>query len=301
MRGVHAQSIVDALEAGVAKQEGCVMSYVAKPQDGIAWVSGASTGLGRAVALALADGGWTVAVTGRSPVDLETLVAACADCSGKVVAYPGDVTKGGIVAQIVKRIEAKQGPIVLAVLAPSEDESAPAGNLSREVLEEVFTASFVAVTNALLPLAPVMRQRRRGQIAILSSVAGYGGLPTMRAIGAAKAALINLAESMQADLAADGVRLQVVTPGPLGAPDEGAGVLVRSAYLPFDRAAERLIAGLSNPVGFEIAFPRRVAWLMKALNLVPYPLYFALTRRAGRMDSQVRAPRRVPRVPTAQG
>jgi NAD(P)-dependent dehydrogenase (short-subunit alcohol dehydrogenase family) len=274
------------------------MRYVAKPQDGIAWVSSASTGLGRAVALALAEEGWTVAVSGRSPVDLDTLVAACTECLGRIVPYPGDLTKGGIVAQIVKRIESKQGPIVLAVLPPSEDEAIATGMLSREMLDEGYAASFVSVTNALLPLLPAMRQRRLGQIAVISSIIGYGGLPDMRATGAAKAAVINLAESMQADLAADGVRLQVVTPGPLGIPPESAGALARRAYLPFDEAASRVVAGLRSPVRFEIAFPRRVVWPMKLLKMLPYPLYFALTRLVRPIEPQVR-PRRVPRAPTA--
>jgi NAD(P)-dependent dehydrogenase (short-subunit alcohol dehydrogenase family) len=274
------------------------MNYVAKPQDGIAWISSASTGLGRAVAMALAEKGWTVAVSGRSPVDLDTLVAACEECPGRIVPYPGDLTKGGIVAQIVKRIESKQGPIVLAVLPPSEDEAIATGALSREMLDEAYAASFVSVTNALLPLLPSMRQRRLGQIALVSSVIGYGGLPDMRATGAAKAALINLAESMQADLAADGVRLQVVTPGPLGKAPENAGAFARRAYLPFDQAASRVVAGLRSPVRFEIAFPRRVIWPMKTVKLLPYPLYFALTRLVRPATPQIRS-RRAPRVPSA--
>jgi NAD(P)-dependent dehydrogenase (short-subunit alcohol dehydrogenase family) len=275
------------------------MTYVAKPQDGIAWVSSASTGLGRAIAMALAEEGWTVAVSGRSPVDLDTLVAACEECPGRIVPYPGDLTKGGIVAQIVKRIEGKQGPIVLAVLPPSEDESIAAGTLSREMLDEAYAASFVSVTNALLPLLPAMRQRRLGQIAVISSIIGYGGLPNMRAIGAAKAALINLTESMQMDLAADGVRLQLVTPGPLGKPPERAGMFARRTYLPFDRAAGRVVAGLRSPARFEVAFPRRVVWPMKFVTSLPYPLYFALTRFVRPMEPDAR-PRRAPRTPTAR-
>ncbi len=275
------------------------MTYVAKPQDGIAWVSSASTGLGRAVAMALAEDGWTVAVSGRSPVDLDTLVAACEECPGRIVPYPGDLTKGGIVAQIVKRIESKQGPIVLAVLPPSEDEAVATGTLSREMLDEAYAASFVSVTNALLPLLPGMRQRRLGQIAVISSIVGYGGLPDMRGTGAAKAALINLAENMQTDLAADGIRLQVVTPGPLGKPPEDAGAVARRAYLPFDQAASRVVSGLRSPVRFEIAFPRRVVWPMKAVKLLPYPLYFALTKFVRPMEPRAR-PRRSPRTPTAR-
>jgi NAD(P)-dependent dehydrogenase (short-subunit alcohol dehydrogenase family) len=275
------------------------MSYVAKPQDGIAWVSSAGTGLGRALAMALAEEGWTVAVSGRSPVDLETLVAACAECPGKIAPYPGDLTKGGIVAQIVKRIESKQGPIALAILLPSEDEAMATGTLTRETLDHAHATGFVSVTNALIPLLPGMRQRGLGQIAVVSSVIGYGGLPDMRATGAAKAALINLAESMQGDLATEGVRLQVIIPGPLGKPPESAGAWMRRAYLPYDEAASRVVVGLRNSARFEIAFPRRVVWPMKVVNLLPYPLYFALTKFVRPKKPDARS-RRVPRTSTAR-
>jgi NAD(P)-dependent dehydrogenase (short-subunit alcohol dehydrogenase family) len=255
------------------------VSYVAKPQDGVAWVSSASTGLGRAVALALADSGWTVAVTGRNPVDLETLVAACAECSGKIIAYPGDVTKGGIVAQIVKRIESKQGPIVLAILPPSEEEATPTGSLTREMLDDAINAGFVSVTNALLPLMPAMRERKQGQIAILSSFVGYRGLPEARGTGAAKAALKNLAESLHSELASDGVRLQLVTVGMVGEPQQGTRAIARSMHLDLDAAAARVISGLKRSSGFEIAFPRRVIWPLRLAGALPYSVYFALTRR----------------------
>lgn len=278
------------------------MSYVATPQDGVAWVSSASTGLGRAVALALADRGWTVAATGRNPVDLETLVAACADCSGKIVAYPGDVAKGGVVAQVVKRIESKQGPIVLAVLAPSEDEASFGGALTREAIDEALTASFVSVTNALLPLIPAMRERRQGQIAILSSFTGYRGLPDGHGTGAAKAALRNLAEGLHADLAADGVRLQIVTAGMLGEPGAEVGAIARAMHLSLDAAADRVVSGLKRATGFEVAFPRRLIWPLRIVGALPDSMYFAITRRRrgnARRGKAARSARRATRTPVA--
>jgi NAD(P)-dependent dehydrogenase (short-subunit alcohol dehydrogenase family) len=283
-------------------QEGLVVSYVARPQDGVAWVSSASTGLGRAVALALADQGWTVAATGRNPVDLETLVAACADCSGKIVAYPGDLTRGGVVAQIVKRIESKQGPIVLAILPPSEDEGAAAGALTRETLEHALTTSFVSVTNALLPVMMAMRERKQGQIAILSSFTGYRGLRHWRGTGPAKAALKNLAEGLHSELVADGVRLQIVTAGMVGPPAPGARPLARLMHVSVDAAAARVVSGLKRSSGFEIAFPRRLLWPLRLVGALPDPVYFAITRRTRSKESRaeaVRSTRRATRTPVA--
>ncbi len=209
--------------------------------------------------------------------------------AARLSAYPGDISKGGIVAQIVKRIESKQGPIVLAILPPSEDEATPPGALTREMLDEALTASFVSVTNALLPLMPAMRERKQGQIAILSSFAGYRGLPDMRGTGAAKAALRNLAEGLYSDLAADGVRIQIVTVGMVGTPGNKTRGVARWMQMSIDAAAERVISGLKRGSGFEVAFPRRLIWPLRLIGALPDSVYFAVTRR---MRAR-RTPRRV--------
>ena len=124
--------------------------------------------------------------------------------------------------------------------------------------------------------------QRRGHIAIVSSVAGYRGLPTSAAYGATKAALINLAESLKNELDRAGVKLQLVNPGFIKTPLTDKNEFKMPFLMPVEKAVARMIAGLQTN-RFEITFPRRFTWQLKLLRLLPYRLYFAFTqRRTGR-------------------
>jgi NAD(P)-dependent dehydrogenase (short-subunit alcohol dehydrogenase family) len=144
-----------------------------------------------------------------------------------------------------------------------------------------------------------MRGRRCGQIAIVSPTSSHPGLPSAFAFSAAKAALINLAETLHSELEGQGIRLHIVNPGPLGPPGDTLGRIAAWLHLPHDQAAARLIRGLKRSRGFEIVFPRRTAWPSKALNLLPYPLFLRVLARI-RDHSRLaaaRTARRIPRLP----
>jgi short-subunit dehydrogenase len=123
-----------------------------------------------------------------------------------------------------------------------------------------------------------MAARRRGHIALVASVAGYGGLPTAAAYGPTKAALINMAESLKLDCDRLGIKLQLVDPGFVKTPLTDRNDFPMPFLMPVEDAVDALIAGLATQ-RFEIVFPRRFALLLKLLNMLPYDAYFALVRR----------------------
>jgi short-subunit dehydrogenase len=127
-------------------------------------------------------------------------------------------------------------------------------------------------------LLPAYLAARRGHIAVVASVAGYRGLPTGAAYGATKAALVNLCEALKFDLDRAGVKLQLVNPGFVKTPLTDQNEFRMPALMPVEKAVARMIAGLESE-RFEITFPRRFTWQMKLLRLLPYPFYFAVTRR----------------------
>lgn len=250
----------------------------ARPGDGIAWITGASSGIGEALAERLVALGWKVAVTARSAGSLEALRERVADSPGEILVMPGDVTDAARMAAIVAELETEHGPVALAVLNAGVylpvDGTAP----DLDAFHASFDVNLKGTANALVPLVAAMKPRRRGQIALVASVAGYSGLPTSAAYGATKAGLINLAEAMKFDLDRLGILIQIVSPGFVDTPATKDNPFPMPHLMPVDAAADALIDGLGG-TSFEISFPKRFTRQLKFLRLLPYRLYFPLMAR----------------------
>lgn len=242
---------------------------------GVAWICGASHGIGRELARELVRAGWQVAASARSRDALQTLVE---ETGGAARAYPLDVTLPETVTDSVRAIEREMGPIDLAVLNAGVYDPMPLETFSAEACRQTFEVNLMGVVNGLDALLPGMRSRARGQVLVMGSVAGYRGLPMGGAYGASKAALINLSESLAPELARDGVRLRVVNPGFVRTRLTDKNPFPMPARITPQMAAQRIVAGLDRR-GFEITFPRRFTYFLKLLRCLPYRLYFVLMRR----------------------
>ena len=243
-----------------------------RPGDGVIWITGASAGIGRALALRFAGAGFRVAASARSA---ETLAELAAQSGGRIEAVPLDVTD----AAAVQAAAARLAPIALAVLNAGTHEPMGAADFSTARLRRLFEVNLFGVAHGIEAALPDMLGRRAGKLAIVASVAGYGGLPTAVAYGATKAALVNMAEALKLELEGTGVSLALICPGFVETPLTAKNDFPMPFLIPAERAAERMFDGLLGDA-FEITFPRRFAWLMKAVNLLPYALYFRLVRRA---------------------
>jgi NAD(P)-dependent dehydrogenase (short-subunit alcohol dehydrogenase family) len=246
-----------------------------------AWITGASSGIGRELALALARRGVTVAASARSRDALEALAAEAGaePANARILPTPLDVTdRAAVKAAAEAAIRVFRGPPDLVVLnagtfLPMAAEIFDAARFRTQV--EVNLMGTVHMLEALLPACLAVRH---GHIAIVSSIAGYRGLPTSAAYGATKAALINLAESLKYDCDRAGVKLQLINPGFVKTPLTDKNDFAMPHLMPVEMAVARMIAGLQTR-RFEITFPRRFTWQLKLLRLLPYRLYFAITRR----------------------
>jgi short-subunit dehydrogenase len=138
--------------------------------------------------------------------------------------------------------------------------------------------NLIGTANALAAVMPSMIARSRGQIAIVSSVAGYRGLPRAIAYSATKAALIAMAESLKFDLDRAGVMVNVVNPGFVKTPLTDRNDFPMPFLMRVEDASRRIVEGLASG-RFEVCFPRRFAYILKAMRLVPYALYFPLVGR----------------------
>ncbi len=252
--------------------------YRATPKDGIAWVTGASSGIGRAVAVELARRGWRVAITARRAAELESVKEEAKGLSGTILPYPGDVTDEAGMNGTVALIEADHGPIALAFLNAGTYFVDKEGLFDPKSVMKTFDINVGGAVHCLSPLIDTMSRRKQGQIAVNASVAGYGGLPRSSAYGATKAALINMVSSLKFSLDPVGITLQLVCPGFVKTPLTDRNDFPMPFLLNVEEAATRICNGFET-AGFEITFPRRLSWMLKALNVLPYSLYFPLVAR----------------------
>ena len=258
--------------------------YRANPKDGLAWVTGASSGIGRAVALELGRRGYKVAATGRRAAELEALAAE----SQNIFSFPGDVTDRASMTRLVGEIEASHGRIALAFINAGVYFIAERDKFSADVIWQTFQINVGGAVNCLDPVLAAMERRGSGQIALTSSLAGYGGIEGSMAYGSTKAALIYMAEALKLTYERAGLTIQIVNPGFIDTPMTEQNDFKMPFIMGADRAAKIICNGFEKS-GFEIAFPRRLAYLFKAVCLLPYPLFFwqmqRSTKRARRRGS----------------
>lgn len=251
-------------------------------EHGLAWVTGASSGMGRALALRLVRDGYSVVVTSRNHDKLVALQQEAAT-DGRIIVLDGDVTNPQDMERVLASIEYDHGDLSLAVFTADVTIPVRGDDLHREAFERSFSVNVNGVVNCLLPAVAHMKARGRGHIAIVSGAAGYGGLPGNAAYGATKAALINLAESLKLDLDRIGIRLQLINPGFVDATGSPRLGLQRSGVISADAAAQHIVEGLKSK-HFEISFPKRSTTMAKISRLLPYGVYFALVDRLTRQS-----------------
>lgn len=238
------------------------------------WITGGGSGIGRALARIAAAEGMVVSVSGRRQDALEETGR------GHSRIFPAmlDVTDAAAVDAALDAIEAQHGPVDIAVLNAARYQAMDAADFDLAGFRDHIETNVMGVAHCLAPLLARMRRRGKGRIALVASVAGYRGLPQAAAYGPTKAALINLAESLRPGAAADGVIIQVVNPGFVETPMTAANDFPMPFLVSPEKAARHILAGLRRD-GFEIAFPWPFVMLLKVARLLPYRLYFALTRR----------------------
>ena len=241
---------------------------VMRPNHGVAWVTGASSGIGRAVCLRLAKEGWRVAASARRADALEELAREAGALKGEVQAFPVDITDQNAVHACVAEIERSYGPIALALLNAGVYLPVDAAKFKAEALVKSVNVNLFGAAFALEAITPAMVERGRGHIAIVSSVTGYGGLPTSSAYGATKAALINMAECFKIELDRWGVRTSVINPGFVETPAQDDNTFPKPFMVSADTAAKRIVRGLKTQA-FEITFPKRFTYQLKLLGLLP--------------------------------
>ncbi|MES2907293.1 MAG: SDR family NAD(P)-dependent oxidoreductase [Pseudomonadota bacterium] len=246
----------------------------------IIWITGASTGIGHALALEMAARGYTVCATARSADKLAAL-----SVHSDIHAYAGDVRNFDDMKTIVSAIEAAHGPIEIAVLNAAIYQLTNAIPFEREKYIAQIETNQIGVINGLAALLPRMEEHKRGAVWVVGSVAGFGGLPTAAAYASTKAALINMVQSLKFDLDKRGIHIGIINPGFVDTPLVSGNRFKMPFIMPPEKAAKIIADGMAKRK-FEITFPRRFSWMIKFGSNLPYALYFPIIKMVSKWSGR---------------
>jgi NAD(P)-dependent dehydrogenase (short-subunit alcohol dehydrogenase family) len=254
-------------------------------QPGVAWIIGSGSGIGAAVAKLLAQRGWTVAISGRRADKLGQVAANHA----AIRPYILDVTDASAMTSTVQQIISELGRIDLFIFGAAAWQPMDVGDYGFDKFTKIVDTNYLGLLRIANPLIAQMERQGGGQLAVIASVAGYFGLPRSAAYSSTKAALINLLETMRTELAPRNIIVRMIAPGFVKSELTDKNDFPMPFLMETDEAARRIVDALTKSNAFEIAFPKRMVWLMKTVRWLPYPVFFWLTnkmlpRRRARVD-----------------
>lgn len=237
------------------------------------WLVGASSGIGRATAHALHAAGAKVIVSARNQ---QALDAFAAEHPG-TLALAFDASDAAAVKAAAQTVlNAGALDLVLYCAGYYKEMRATEFDLTEMLMHQ--QVNYVGALYVLDAVLPYFAHRKSGHISLISSVAGYRGLPKSLAYGPTKAALINLAETLYVDLQDSHVGVSLICPGFVETPLTAQNEFTMPALITPEVAAAEILKGWAAG-SFEIHFPKRFTLWMKALALLPARLYFPVIRK----------------------
>ncbi len=241
------------------------------------WLVGASTGIGRATAELLHARGARVCVSARSRAPLDEFIAA----NPGSLALPLDATDRSAMHAAARQVVAAQGGIDLVMYCAGTYQAMRADSFNLDVALNHVQVNYAGALVLLDAVLPVLREQaaagRGGHLSLVSSVAGYRGLPKSLAYGPTKAALTHLAEVLYLDLSPLKLGVSVINPGFVATPLTAQNDFHMPALITPAVAAQDILKGLARG-DFEMHFPKRFTLWLKGLRHLPYGAYFAAVR-----------------------
>ena len=239
------------------------------------WITGGSTGIGKALAIKFANEGWNVAISARR----ENLLKEISKNEQNIHGFPLDVTDKQKCKEIFEEIKKKFGNIDICFFSTGTWDPKKEKDIDVEQMKEVFKVNFFGTVNTIKAVEQHFKERKNGIITIVSSIAGYRGLPNSTGYGPSKSALNNLAESLYFDFKRYNVRVCLVSPGFIKTPMTDKNDFKMPFLKTPEYAADQIYDGLVNKKSFEIHFPKALTITLKILSFIPSKIYFNLVGR----------------------
>lgn len=238
-----------------------------------AWITGASSGIGRELALRLAAAGCTVAASARSVDRLSALASA----TPRIVPVALDVRDGAATSRAFDDIVGRVGVPDLVVLNAGIGIFKSAARFDGNLFRNAVETNVVGIGNALAAVVPAFITRGSGHIALMGSLAGFRGFPRGVHYAPTKAAIRSMADCLRFDLEDKGITVTIINPGYIETPLTAANEAPMPGLMPLAPAVDRIVKGLAAK-RFEIAFPWHMALAVKLGSRVSNRAYFAFAR-----------------------
>ncbi len=235
------------------------------------WITGASSGIGKAVAIKFAKEGWKVAISARRKEILDEIAN-----NENIFSYPLDVTDQEQVNISFQKIIDNFGNLDLCIFSSGTYDPKNEQSINIEKIKNVINVNFLGVVNCVKAVENYFKNRKSGQISIVSSIAGYRGLPNSSGYGPSKAALTNFTESIYFDFKKFNVKVSVISPGFIKTPLTDKNEFSMPFLETPDFAAKKIYDGLLKGKSFEIHFPKSLTLILKFLRILPYKIYLFL-------------------------
>ena len=236
------------------------------------WITGGSTGIGKALAIKFAQEGWNVAISARR----ENLLKEISDMNSNISSFPLDVTDKSKCTEVFKSIIDKFGSLDICFFSTGTWDPKKEKDIDLDQIENVFKVNFFGTLNSIKCVERYFKDKQSGIITIVSSIAGYRGLPNSTGYGPSKSALNNLAESLYFDFKKSNVRVCLVSPGFIKTPMTDKNDFKMPFLKTTEYAANKIYNGLVNSNVFEIHFPKSLTLILKIFSFLPSKIYFGL-------------------------
>tara|TARA_B100001057_G_scaffold117089_1_gene115669 strand:- start:438 stop:1196 length:759 start_codon:yes stop_codon:yes gene_type:complete len=240
--------------------------------DKVIWITGASTGIGKSLAIKFSKNGWKVAISARRAEILNDISRQ----NENIFPFPLDVTNREDCKKVFLEIKNKLQNIDICVFSTGTWDPKKEKEIDVDQIENVMKVNFFGTLNSIKSVEKYFKDLGKGHISIVSSIAGYRGLPNSTGYGPSKSALNNLTESLYFDFKKYGVRISLISPGFIKTPMTDKNDFKMPFLKTSEYAADKIYDGLVNTNVFEIHFPKQLTLTLKFLKILPNWLYLKL-------------------------
>lgn len=238
----------------------------------VIWITGASSGIGRALVIALSSVNCKILISSRSEEKLQATIDQCQDNkNNNIILLAGDLTSKQVNQEILQQIKQIAGKLDIAILNAGSCEYVDIEHFDSALFERQMNTNFMSMVYGIEAALPLLRSSADAQLIGMSSTAAYMGLPRAEAYGATKAAIRNMFAALRVSLLPQNISSSVICPGFVETELTAKNDFDMPAMITASKSAEYILKGIAKHQQ-EIHFPKRFSLVLKFIASLPNPI-----------------------------